>query len=79
MESVEIKGLVDVLVLSFGLTVGRAVVARVVQRVDLTVFTSGYKRVLLNGVQVLCSTDQKEKTVNSSDRQTWNQRKRKYE
>lgn len=54
MEGIEVEGLVDVLILSFRLTVGRAVVPRVVQSVDLTIFTSGYKGVLLDGVQILC-------------------------
>lgn len=39
MEGVEVEGLIDVLILSFGLAVGRAVVAWVIQGVDLTIFT----------------------------------------
>lgn len=58
MEGVEVEGLVDVLVLSFGLAVGCAVVARVIQGVDLAVFTPRDKRVFLNGIQVFCGTDQ---------------------
>lgn len=60
VEGVEVEGLVDVLVLSFGLAVGRAVVARVVQGVDLAVFTPRDKRVLLNGVQVFCTGRKRE-------------------
>lgn len=61
VERVEVEGLVDVLVLSFGLAVGRAVIARVIQGVDLAVFTSRDKRVFFNRVQVFCSTDQGKK------------------
>lgn len=39
VEGVEVQRLVDVLVLSFGLAVGCAVVARVIQGVDLAIFT----------------------------------------
>lgn len=56
VEGVEVERLVDVLVLSFGLAVGRTVVARIVQGVDLAVFTPRDKRVLLDGIQVFCST-----------------------
>lgn len=59
MEGVEVEGLVDVLILSFGLAVGCAVVARVIQGVDLAVFAPGDKRVFLNGIQVFCGTNQK--------------------
>lgn len=59
VEGVEVEGLIDVLVLCFGLTVGCAVVPWVIQGVDLTVFTPGDKRVLFNRIQVFCSTDQK--------------------
>lgn len=59
MEGVEVQRLVDVLVLSCGLAVGRAVVAGVVQGVDLAVLTSRDKRVFFNGIQILCSTDQR--------------------
>lgn len=57
MEGVEVEGLIDVLVLSFGLTVGCAVVAWVIQGVDLAIFTSRDKRVLLNGIQIFCTTE----------------------
>lgn len=52
MEGVEVQRLVDVLVLSFGLAVGRAVVAGVIQGVHLAVLTPRDERVLLDGIQV---------------------------
>lgn len=55
MEGVQVEGLIDVLILSFGLAVGRAVVAWVIQGVDLTIFTSRDKRVFFNWIQVFCS------------------------
>lgn len=58
MEGVEVEGLVDVLVLCFGLTVGCAVVPWVIQGVDLTIFTARDKRVFFNRIQVFCSADQ---------------------
>lgn len=59
MEGVEVEGLVDILVLSFGLTVGCAVVPWVIQGVDLTIFAPRDKRIFFNRIQVFCSTDQK--------------------
>lgn len=56
VEGVEVEWLVDVLIFSFGLAVGRAVVAWIVQGVDLAVFTPRDKRVLLDRIQVFCST-----------------------
>lgn len=61
MEGVEVEGLVDVLVLCFGLTVGRAVVPWVIQSMDLTIFTPRDKRVFFNRIQVICSADQKKR------------------
>lgn len=58
MEGVEVEGLVDVLVLCFGLTVGCAVVPWVIQGVDLTISTPRDERVLFNRIQVFCSADQ---------------------
>lgn len=59
MEGVEVEGLVDILVLTFGLTVGCAVVPWVIQGVDLTIFAPRDKRIFFNRIQVFCSTDQK--------------------
>lgn len=59
MEGVEVEGLIDILILAFRLAVGCAVVAWVIQGMDLTVFTPRDKRVFLNGIQVFCSTDKK--------------------
>lgn len=56
VEGVEVEGLIDVLILSFGLAVWCAVVARVVQGMDLTIFMSWDKWVLLNWVQVFFSS-----------------------
>lgn len=61
VEGVEVERLVDVLVLSFGLAVGRAVVAWIVQGVDLAVFTPRDKRVLLDRIQVFCSTGRRKR------------------
>lgn len=58
VEGVEVEGLVDVLVLRFGLTAGRAVVARVIQGVDLAAFTPRDEWVFFDGVQVFCNADQ---------------------
>ena len=54
VEGVEVQGLVDVLVLPLGLAVGGAVVARVVQGVDLAIFAPRHKGIFLYRIQVLC-------------------------
>lgn len=59
MEGVEVEGLVDVFILHFGLTVGCAVVSRVIQGMDLTIFTPRDKRIFFNRIQVFCSTVEK--------------------
>lgn len=51
---VEVKRLVDVLILTFGHSVGRAVVTRVVQCINIPVFPLGYERVFLDRTEMVC-------------------------
>lgn len=53
VERVEVKGLVDILVFTFGLSVRGVVVTRVVQCVNVFAFAPRYERILLNGIQMI--------------------------
>lgn len=52
-KGVEVQGLVDVLVLGFGLPVGSAVVLGVVHSLEIAVLPPGNKRVFFHWVQVI--------------------------
>lgn len=51
---VEVKRLVDVLVLTFGHSVGRAVVTWIVKCINIPVFPLGYERIFLDRTEVVC-------------------------
>lgn len=51
---VEVKRLVDVLILKFGHSVGSAVITWVVQCINVPVFPMGYERVFLDRTEMVC-------------------------
>lgn len=51
---VEVKGFIDVLILTLGFPVRGAVVTRVVQCSDISIFPLVYKRILLDGTKMDC-------------------------